>query len=198
MESQPVITAENIKKDISVKSPSIVVIAAAVLLCASYFLPFTTAKEDSIVTSEFAQSYEISEGSDITMGDLANPSIITWARFYKAYCDSLEKPVTSDLNDYSAIFWLIVVSGALAVLALLFALLRKATPTALLALANLGLMSLIGSYFEGYGPVSSGAASDWAFGHVALIATGAVLAVAGIWLFVAKWKQKHAVSNQHK
>ena len=197
MESQPASNIESIKRQ-TVMVPSVVAIIAAILLCASYFLPFTMAKEDSIVTSQFAQSFEIYEGSGVTASDLANPSIITWARFYKAYCDRLEKSVTSDLNDYSFVFWLIVVSGALAVLALLFALLRKATPTALFALANLGLMMLISQYFEDYGPVSSGAASNWAFGRMALLGFAAVLVAAGIWLFIAKWRQKHLVSGQQQ
>ncbi len=170
--------------------PSIVVILAAILLCVSYFLPFTTAKEDSIATNSYVQSVEVSEGSDVTIGDLASPSVITWARFYKAYSERVASASSNSMNDYIVLFWIIVVSGALAVLALLFALLRKAIPTTLFALLNLGLNAFLCHYFEGYGPVSSGAASDWAPGHVVMLAAAAVLAAAGIWLFVAKHAEK--------
>ncbi|WP_321973615.1 hypothetical protein [Paratractidigestivibacter sp.] len=190
MEDQPAVVA----KKGSALIPSIVTIAAAVLLCASYFLPFTSVKDESAATSIFAQAYEINEGSDLTVSDLANPSIVTWARFYKAYCDRLERPVTSSLNDCSIMFWVIVVSGVAAVLALLFALLRKATPTSLLALANLGLISFVGWYFEKYGPVPSGAASNWAFGRLVMLGSAAVLTAAGVWLFVAKRAEKKAAA----
>ena len=172
--------------------PAVVAALAAILLCASYFMPLTTAKEDLIVMSEFAQTYEVNEGSGLTMGDLSNPSIVTWARFYKAYCDRLGIPVTSSLNDGSVMFWVIVASGVAAGLVLLFAVLRKAVPTTLFALVNFGLISLVGYYFESYGPVSSGAASEWAFGHVVMIGSAIIAAAAGVWLFIAKRVQKKA------
>ncbi len=172
--------------------PPILAIVAAILLCMSFFLPFTTAKEDSIVGNAFAQSQEIKEGSGVTVGELANPSLVTWARVYKAYCESLDGTVTNTLSDYSIMFWMIVIAGSAAVLSLLFALLRKASPTTLFALACLGLVSFICHYFEEYGPVSSGAASVWSFGRVVTLGSAAVLAAAGIWFFIVKHGKKKA------
>lgn len=175
--------------------PSIIAIIAAVLLCASYFLPFTVAKDGSIARSEYAKDYEVNEGSGVTMGDLVSPSMITWARFYKAYCDRLEKPVTSNLNDYALVFWAIVVSGVAAALALVFALLHKAIPTALLALANLGLGLFVGYYFEEYGPVSSSAESVWAFGRIVMLGSAVTLAAAAVWLFIVKRAEKRSPAS---
>lgn len=177
------------RKD-ATRTPSIILILVAVILCACYFLPFTAAKDDSIATNEFAQSYEINEGSGLTVSQLSKPSVITRARFYKAYCDKLGLSVTDSLNDYSLMFWAILLSGAAAVLALLFAILRKPIPTVLFAIANLGLTSFIGFYFETYGPVSSGAASNWAFGRAAMLASAVVLAAVGVWFAIVKRGQK--------
>ncbi len=193
MDDQTPVTANGRKS--AAFLPPIIAIVAAVLLCASYFLPFTVAKDGSIARSEYAKSYEVNEGSGVTMADLVSPSIITWARFYKAYCDSLEKPVTSSLNDYSLVFWVIVASGAAAALALLFALLRKAIPTALLALANLGLVSFVGYYFEEYGPVSSSAESVWAFGRIVMLGSAVTLAAAAVWLFIVKRAEKRSSAS---
>ena len=187
--------AESSIKGNGVLVPVVIAILAAVLLCASYFMPLTTAKEGSIVTSEFAQTYEVNEASGLTMSDLSNPSIVTWARFYKAYCDRVGVPVTSSLNDYSIMFWVIAASGVAAGLVLLFAALRKAVPMTLFALVDFGLASLVGYYFESYGPVSSGAASEWAFGHVVMLGSAAIAAVAGVWLFIAKRAQKKAAAT---
>lgn len=177
------------RKD-ATRTPSIILILVAVILCVCYFLPFTAAKDDSIATNEFAQSYEINEGSGLTVSQLSNPSVITWARFYKVYCDRLGLPVTDSLNDYSLMFWTILLSGAAAVLALLFAILRKPTPTALFAIANLGLTAFISFYFETYGPVSSSAASNWAFGRTAMLASAVLLAAVGVWFAIVKRSQK--------
>lgn len=174
----------------SASIPALVAIIAAIVLCVSFFLPFTTVKNDSIVGNEFAKSFEVVEGSGVTVDEMANPSLVTWARAYKAYGEKLNSTVSSSLNDYSMMFWVIVIAGVNAALALLFALLRKATPTTLFALACLALVSFACFYFESYGPVSSSAASVWAFGRVVTLGAAAVLAAAGIWLFVAKRKDK--------
>lgn len=193
MENQTSVTAGGKKS--AAFLPSIIAIVAAVLLCASYFLPFTAAKDGSIPTSEYAKSYEVNEGSGLTLDELVSPSIITWARFYKAYCDSLDMLVTSNLNDYSLAFWVIVASGVAAALALVFALLRKAIPTALLALANLGLVSFVGYYFEEYGPVSSSAESVWAFGRIVMLGSAVILVAAAMWLFIAKRVEKRSSAS---
>ncbi len=166
--------------------PALVAIVAAIVLCASFYLPFTTARDESIVGNEFAKSFEVVEGSGVTVDVMANPSLVTWARVYKAYGEKLSGTVSNSLNDYSMMFWVIVIAGVNAALALLFALLRKAVPTTLFALACLALVSFACFYFESYGPVSSGAASVWAFGRVVTLGAAAVLAAAGIWLFIAK------------
>ncbi len=175
----------------AILAPSIAVVLAAVLLCVSYFLPFTIATEGSPATSEYARSYEISEGSGVMLSELASPSLVTWARAYKAMSEGLSSLVTTDSMDaYMFLFWVIVASGAAAAFALLFALLRKAIPTVLFALVNLGLNSFLCLYFETSGPVSSGAESTWAFGRFMVLGAAGVLAVAGIWLLVAKRAQK--------
>lgn len=179
-------TTAGTQKNGSVLIPSIVAVLAAIVLCASYFMPFTCVKDESIVSSEYAQSYEISEGSGVTLSDVASPSLAGWARIYKAYSDSISDLTSNHMDSYQFLFRLIVASGVLAVAALLFAALRKATPTVLFALANLGLNAFLCFYFEESGPVSSSAMSEWAFGRNVVLGAAGVLAIAGIWLFVAK------------
>lgn len=188
--SEQITNGADARRKDAARTPSIILILVAVILCVCYFLPFTAMKDDSIATNEFAQNYEINEGSGLTVSQLSSPSLITWARFYKAYCDKIGLPVTDNLNDYSLMFWAILLSGAAAALALLFAILRKPMPTVLFAIANLGLTSFISFYFETYGPVSSSAASNWAFGRAAMLVSAVVLAAVGVWFAMVKRGQK--------
>jgi hypothetical protein len=174
--------------------PSIVVILAAILLCASYFLPFTTAKEDSTIANEYVSTLEVADGSGITFADMKTPSFVMWTRTYKALSDEVSDTLSTSANGYQVMFVIFVASIAVAALAALFGLLRKAVPTVLFALANLAVNVFIGKYFGTYGPVASGGSYDWAPGHVAMLAAAAVLAAAGIWLFVAKHAEKKAAA----
>lgn len=186
-------TVDARSKKSTILAPSVTVVLAAILLCVSYFLPFTIATEGSPATSEYAQSYEISEGSGVMLSELASPSLVTWARAYKATSDGIANLTTTNAMDaYSFLFWIIVASGVAAAFALLFALLKKATPTVLFALTNLGLNSFLCLYFETSGPVSSGAQNTWAFGRFVVLGAAVALVVTGIWLFAAKRAQKRA------
>lgn len=189
MEEQ-VTTPASAPKANGTRVPSIVVILAAILLCVSYFLPFTTAKEGSTIVNEYVSTLEVADGSGITFADMKTPSFVMWARTYKALSDEVSDTLSASANGYQVLFVIFAASIVVAVLAALFGLLRKAVPTALFAIANLAVNVFIGKYFGTYGPVASGGSYDWAPGHVVMLAAAAVLAVAGIWLFVAKRAEK--------
>ena len=171
------------------RAPAIAAILAAILLCACYFAPFTIADAGSAPTTEIASTIELVEGSGIMASELASPSLVKWADVYKAYSDHL----ANGLNDATLMYWAIVASAGSALLAALFALLRKATPVVLLGGINIAALVFVNFYFTTYGPVSSSASSSWAWGHMALFAAAGALLAAGIWLFVAKWRQKRGV-----
>ncbi len=175
------------KKGAGVFLPALIAILAAIALCVGYFLPYTTMTEDAQARYSSLSESEIVDGSGVTWGEMDEASCVTWARAYWMMYDytSSTTKVTGFTNGYLQNFAIFVASGVLAVLALLFALARKATPTVLFSLLNLGALVLIGAYFEQSGPVSGGN-SVWAFGHEYLFVALGVLIVAGVWLFVAK------------
>ena len=193
MEEQ-VTTPASAPKANGARVPSIVVILAAILLCVSYFLPFTAAKEGSTIVNEYVSTLEVADGSGITFADMKTPSFVMWARTYKALSDEVADTLSTSANGYQVLFVIFAASIVVAVLAALFSLLRKAVPTALFAIANLAVNVFIGKYFGTYGPVASGGSYDWAPGHVAMLAAAVVLAAAGIWLFVAKHAEKKAAA----
>lgn len=175
------------KKGAGVFLPALIAILAAIALCVGYFLPYTTMTQDSRERYASLSESEIVEGSGVTWDDMDEASCVTWARAYWSMYDysSSTTKVTGFTNGYLQNFAVIVASGVLAVLALLCALARKATPTVLFSLLNLGALALLGAYFEQSGPISGGN-SVWAFGHEYLFVALGVLIVAGVWLFIAK------------
>ena len=172
--------------------PAVVAVVVAILLCVSYFLPFTSLKDESLLTNSMLSDVELVSGTGITYADMGNPSYVRWAQVYKALSDSAEDLGLSSMNGYNEVFAILAASGVLALLSLLFSLLKKATPVVLLSLMNLGVLAFVTKYFEISGPVSDSALSTWAFGHTALLVLSVVLAVVGVWLFVAKHMQKKA------
>ncbi len=167
--------------------PGLIAILAAIALCVGYFLPYTAMTEEGQERYGSLASSEIISGSGVTWGEMDDASFVTWGRAYWMMYDYTAgtTKVTGLENGYLQNFTVFVASGVLAALALLCALARKATPTVLFSLLNLGCLALIGTYFEKTGPVS-GTISAWAFGHEYLFVTLGVLIVAGIWLFIAK------------
>ena len=175
------------KKGAGVFLPALIAVLAAIALCVGYFLPYTAMTEDAQARYSSQAESEIIDGSGVTWGEMDEASCVTWARAYWSMYDYTwtTTKVAGFANGYLQNFAVIAASGVLAVLALLCALARKATPTVLFSLLNLGALALIGMYFEESGPVSGGN-SVWAFGHEYLFVTVGVLIVAGVWLFVAK------------
>lgn len=175
------------KKGAGVFPPTLIAVLAAIALCVGYFLPYTTMTEESQSRYSSLMGSEIVDGSGVTWGDMDEASCLTWARAYWAMYDSTSTTTkaTGFNNGYLQCFAIFVASAVLAVLALLCALARKATPTVLFSLLNLCALALIGMYFEQSGPVS-GSNSVWAFGHEYLFVAVGVLIVAGVWLFIAK------------
>ncbi len=172
--------------------PAIVAVVVAVLLCVSYFLPFTSLKDESLLTNSMLSDVELVSGTGITYADMGNPSYVRWAQVYKALSDSAEDLGLSSMNGYNEVFVILVASGVLALLSLIFSLLKKATPVVLLSLMNLGVLMFVTKYFELSGPVSDSALSTWAFGHTALLVLSGALAAVGVWLFIAKHIQKRS------
>lgn len=167
--------------------PALVAILAAIALCVGYFLPYTEMTEKGQALIASSSDAEIVSGAGVTWDDMSDASFVTWGRAYWAmydYTSNLTK-VSDAHNGYLWNFVTFAASGALAVLVLVFALARKATPVVLFSLINLGAVNLLSSYFEQYGPVAGGN-SAWAFGHEYLSVVLVVLIVAGVWLFIAK------------
>ena len=180
------------KKNDAVQVCWIAAIIVAIALCVGYFLPYTSMTDESREKYS-GSSIEIVEGSGITWSDMEDPSFVTWGHAYWAIADytSTVSKVSLEHNGYMWNFVGFAISGGLAVIALICALARKATPTVLFSLLNVFMLSIISAYFEESGPVAGGN-SVWAFGHTYMVVVLAMLMFAGVSLFCAKRKAKRS------
>jgi hypothetical protein len=110
-------------------------------------------------------------------------SLFSWASiFFASYLDQGGSVVVPLL------IWM---TGIFALLALLFAVLKKATPIAVFALLSLAMLAMLSGMFEGE-LVATGYCT-WGFGHLlGFIASFASIASA-VWLFVVKHNAKKAL-----
>ena len=179
------------KKSGAVRAFGLFAIIAAIALCVGYFLPYTSMTDETRASFEASASQEVLKGSGITNGDMFDASFVTWTRLYWQESESVSDALNIGAGSNSVlwIFAIMVASAALAVLALLFALARKATPIVLLSLLNVGVLSFLSAFFE---EIAVGAKYTWAFGHTYMIVVLAMLMFAGVSLFCAKRKAKRS------
>ena len=124
--------------------PHIVAIVAAVALVAAFFLPYGSANEDyreSVAGHEDAQYVE---GIDITVGDMLDISLLDYARGNLELGDYTNSETgTAAGIGYTLYAGIYIAAAVLPAIALLFAIFKKAIPTAIFGLLTLGLAHLI-------------------------------------------------------
>lgn len=166
--------------------PAVVVIVAAAALVAAFFLPFGSANDEYRQTLASVPDEWVDEAVGITASDAMDMSLFEYAKVYGNH--SAQVPGAG----WEIIVGIIIAAGVLSALTLLFAVARKATPTAVFAILTFGVAQLLIGSFAESGIVPS-SAYDVGIAHALYTAAPVIAVVASIWLFVVKFKAKRAV-----
>lgn len=123
--------------------PIIVAAVAAALMVVAYFLPYASANQEYRDTLMAQPDYVQSDELDMTNADIADVSLLEYARVYAAAGD------LGASAAYTAIYLpLLIGAVVLPVLALLFALLRKPVAVIVFSVLAVALLQLLNWDFE--------------------------------------------------
>ncbi|WP_294439708.1 hypothetical protein [uncultured Slackia sp.] len=163
--------------------PATIAIVAAVILVASFFLPYASAVEEYRESLEAVPDAWLDESLGMTASDIVDLSLFEYANAYASMASN------GWGDSWMIIAGLIASVGVFAVLTLLFALLRKATPTALFAALTLAVSQIVSWDFAERGVMPSNSYEP-GLSTMLLIVASVIAIAAAIWLFIAKFKAK--------
>ena len=170
--------------------PHIVAVVAAVVLVAAFFLPYGSANEDyreSVAGHEDAQYVE---GIDITVGDMLDISLLNYTRGNLELGDYTNSETGTQAGiGYTLYAGIYIAAAVLPAIALLFAIFKKAIPTAIFGLLTLGLTNTIHWDFADRAILPS-STHDWGIASTVYLVFSIVLIAAAIWLAVEKRREK--------
>lgn len=178
---------ENTKQKSPALYAAIMGIVGAALLIAAFFLPYGAATQDYRADLMGNPDYVIDEASGMTCADAADMSLFEYASLYAAQGEEM---LGSIFSLYVALMGSALV---LAALTLLFALLRKATPTVIFAMLNMGMILLLNWDFADRGVIGT-LKYDWGIAKWIYLVGGIMAIAGGIWLFICKHKAKKAAA----
>lgn len=165
--------------------PAVVAIVAAAALVAAFFLPFGSANDEYRQTLASVPDEWVDEAVGITASDAMDMSLFEYAKVYGNY--SAQVPGAG----WEIIVGIIIAVGVLSALTLLFAVARKATPTAVFAILAFGVAQLLIESFAESGIVPS-SAYDVGVAQVVYAVASFTAIAAAIWLFIAKYRAKRS------
>ena len=157
----------------------VVMVVAAVVLLAAFFLPWGSAGEDFRQAAAQMPDVWFAEEAGITAADAADLSLLEYARAYLAI---------GQMGSGNAFVVLVPIIGSLAVLAalaLLLAALGKPIGSAVFGVLTLAVSRLIVWDFTDRG-VLPNATHEWGVAPTVYIVAAAVLVVAAVWMVVLK------------
>lgn len=163
--------------------PAVVTIVASLVLVASFFLPFATAVGDYREYLESVPDELFDETLGVTASEITDVSLFEYAEIYGGLA-------ANGWGDSWMIIAATIASVAVfSVIALLFALLRKATPTIVFVILAFAVVQV---FIGGVGDVGSLSTSSYEAGiaHITYPAASLVAIAGSIWLFVVKFKAK--------
>ena len=168
------------------KLPRIITVIFSILMIVCLFLPFATATEEY---AEMLDEYsDVGTYFGVDAEDLENISLYN---FYELYQDVDE--YVSD--DYSVLYCgLIIATGVLAVITLIFSIAKKAIPTIIFSVLSLGLFRLQCWDYADRGVVPSDN-YDLGIGCYLFYIASVVVLVGAIWLLICKKKEKKAIQE---
>ena len=165
--------------------PAVVAIVAAAALVAAFFLPFGSSNDKYRQTLANVPTEWVDEAVGITASDAMDMSLFEYAKVYGNY--SAQVPGAG----WEIIVGIIIAAGVLSALTLLFAVARKATPTAVFAILTFGVAQLLIGSFAESGIVPS-SAYDVGVAQVVYAVASFTAIAAAIWLFIAKYRAKRS------
>lgn len=163
-------------------------IIAALLLVASFFLPYVSATAPYREAMSAMPDFIVNEEADIAVGDLVDISLFEYALMYA------NAPALGESGAYLVYVPLLAAEGVLSLLALLFAVLRKPIPVMVLVVLAAGLIAILNWDFSDRG-IITGERYVEGVAHWTYLA-GIVLSMASaVWLLVLKVRAKRGCTQ---
>lgn len=169
--------------------PSIVAIIASAMLIVAFFLPFASSVGDFRSSLEAHSEEWVDESMGITASDAVDLSLFEYAKAYGSM------PSLGWDESWMILAAIIASVGICAAATLVFALLRKATPTAVFAFCTVAISRAVVWDFGSRGVVPTDS-YELGIAPAIYLAAGTVVVIAAIWLFFAKFKAKRAARLQ--
>lgn len=171
--------------------PFIVLLVAVLIAVASFFLPYSsvTAERREMIDKYPDEMFVQELG--MTSKDAADMSLMEYFNVYSymaGHNQSVEIAITCVV--------MICVVAFFTLLTVLFVCLRKAVPTIVFSLLDLGVFFLLGADFQMRGVIGDGKTYTFAIAYYLFIAALIVIFAAAIWLLVVKMKNKKANKEQ--
>lgn len=172
---------------------TIVAIIAAAVLVVGFFLPYATATDDARARIEANPGISSSYMPSLKAGDMLDPSLFTYARGYLDLADSMSGSASQGFALYAG---LIIATGALSLIALLLASLRKPAGSLVVSLLDLGVLTLLSADFESRGVISASNNLAWSYGHMLLFIAAAAVVAGSIWMIISRRMARKRASAQ--
>jgi len=167
--------------------PRMIAIIAAIIAIVAFFLPYISATDDFRTYINAHADEKVYSTVDLTIGDMADMSLFTYAR---VYFQAGEEVLCS--KD-SGIFYGVLMSSiaGFALLIALSALGKKPVLTLINDILMVGAFYLVNWDFLDRG-IMPDSRRVWAISHSIYYPLAAVIAVCAIWMFIEKRKAKKA------
>ncbi len=158
-------------------------IIGALLLIIAFFLPYAAARDEYRADLLAYPDLILDKELGLSNADVVDLSLFEYASIYAGQTESAFGPI--------AVIYLAVIGAAAltALLALLFALLRKATPAAIFAMLNMSTVLLLNWDFEDRGMLPN-TTYDWGIAKWVYLISAILVIASAIWLFILKHRAK--------
>lgn len=165
--------------------PCIIALVGAVLMAVTVFLPYATAIDDHAESIKEHPDQIVYEELDMTAEDMLHISMVEYANVYSQLSEQLWG------SSANGIFYVVMVAliGGFALLAVLFAVLKKPIAIIIFNLLSFGVFCLQNWDYTDRGVIPSGS-YDWGFGYYIFYAAAIITVVGAVWLLINKIKFK--------
>lgn len=164
--------------------PLIIALLGSLLMIITLFLPFSTATEDFKAEINKNPDFVIYEDIDLKAKDVANRSMVDYARVYSALSNRLF--ASNEGNIYVGI---VAAIGVFALIGFLSSVFIKATPTIIFTIFSFLVFAFLSFDFYHRGEIPSDS-YNWGFGYYIFYVATVITLVGAIWLFAMKHKNK--------
>lgn len=181
---------KNLKNNLFI--PFIIALIGTILMVTTVFLPYATAIDDHAENIKENPDAVVYEELDMTAQDMMNISMVEYANVYSNLADQL-------FGDSSyGVFYVVLVAliGGFALLAALFAFLKKPIAVIVFNVLSFGVFSLQNWDYTDRGVIPS-SSYDWGTGYYIFYVAVVITLVGAIWLLVNKIRNKKLCKNEN-